>query len=172
MRTFIAFDLASEAKDIIGKIQLDFKKITEGKIKYIDHSQFHITVFFLGDIEQTQADNVKDLILKTSFEKNSILEFNELSYFPNIKRPNVIVLKSSPNLYLNEFVKDFNRSLSALGFKRDKGWLPHITIGRVKEHFKTSEFLIAPFKAKIENLSFYKSTLTSSGPIYEKLCQI
>ncbi len=168
MRTFIAFDLASEAKNQIEKIQLDFKKLAEGKIKYTASSQLHLTVFFIGDIEQNQADKIKNLITKINFPQ-FYLEMSTLGYFPNIRKPNVIVLKSEANPELNNFVKSMDNSLAELGFKRDKKWVPHVTIGRVKEPFKMTEFKIIPFKIKIESLSFYKSTLTSSGPVYENI---
>jgi 2'-5' RNA ligase len=169
MRTFIAFDLDGETKNTIQKIQDNYRKAASGKISYTKPEQFHLTAFFLGEIGEKGAGRIIEILKKTEFIEPVTLEFNDLNYFPSIKRPNVIVLKSELAPALTDFVRTLDTDLLKLGFKRDKKWLPHITLGRIRDSFSVGEFTMPPFRAVVKSLVLYKSTLSTSGSVYEKL---
>ena len=171
MRTFIAFDFTVDTKANILKIQEDFRKIASGKIKYTDIDQFHLTTFFIGEVGEKGAGRLAEIINKTEISEPVSLYFDQLDYFPTKKNPRVIVLKAEAEPILKDLVKNMDHDLFKLGFKRDKKWLPHITLGRIRDAFSAGEFNFSPFTAKIESLTLYKSTLTKSGAIYEKLAE-
>lgn len=172
MRTFIAFDLDSGTKNNIQEIQNNYKKCVDTRITYTKQNQFHITVFFLDEITEKRAETVKEILLSLPAFNPSLLQFEKLEYFPSPKKPRVIVLKSEADEYLKDFVSGIDKKLFEKGFKRDKKWLPHITLGRVRENLSVPEFSFNPFHAKIESLTLYKSTLSTIGSIYEKLIEI
>jgi len=173
MRAFIAFDFNSKIKEKIGKIQSDFMNTAQNsKIKYVDYSQFHQTVFFLDEISEQKTGKIISELENLQIENIPALSFEEIEYFPSSKNPKVIVLKSSTNNVLEKLVSDIDKSLNKLGFRRDKKFKPHITIGRVRDNFEYQDFKFTAFKANPESLVLYKSTLTKVGPIYESICKI
>jgi 2'-5' RNA ligase len=172
MRTFIAFDITEDSKNIILNIQDNYRKTASGKVTYTKPAQFHLTVFFLGEIGEKGAKRIIEILKKYEISEPLTLRFDKVSYFPTEKHPRVIVLKTEAGTYLTEFVKKLDHEIIKLGFKRDKKWVPHITLGRIRDSFSAGEFTILPFTADIAALTFYKSALTPGGSHYEKLFEV
>jgi 2'-5' RNA ligase len=172
MRTFIAFDLDPESVNTIKVIQDNYRKTASGKITYTRPDQFHLTVFFLGELGEKGVGRISEILRNSELTRPLSLHFDQLDYFPSVKKPRVIVLKSEPEPYLSDFVRKMDQDLLKISFKRDKKWLPHITLGRIRDSFSAGEFGFNPFTAAIDSLTLYKSTLTPAGSIYEKLLEI
>ena len=134
-RLFIALNLPQASKDIIAE---KIKKLNSRhqNIKWVKQSGLHITLHFLGEIENKQAENI-DLSLQSYIGKFSVIELaaKKISAFPNLSAPRVIVLRcvqinGNSIFALHNLI---GRSLIKQGFVPDKRfWQPHITLGRVK----------------------------------------
>ncbi len=168
MRCFIAIDLPSEIKEKISNIQ---KKLPEAKL--VNPKDIHLTLRFLGDIDESKAYRIKEAIKDVQLKiKCSISEIKVFS--PSFIR--VIWLKVEPSEKLREIHDIIGKKLEDLGFEQDKRWEPHATISRVKKINDKKAFLKELGKIKIEPIDFYadkikikKSTLTKNGPVYEDL---
>ena len=79
---------------------------------------------------------------------------------------------------ISALASQVNTKLSELGFKNDKSFKPHITVFRVKNKINDVTDELAKFNSKIfgmqlvSQIKLKKSTLTSSGPIYEDLAVV
>ena len=166
MRCFLAIELNDDIKEKLEELKSHFKM--KG-IKLVEKENFHITVKFLGDIDEEMVDKIKNLDLSIKPVKSDV---KYMGVFPNENYIRVIWIRATK---LIPIFNEIDKKLSELGFKKEKDYVPHITIGRVK--FTKDKNLL---KAKIEkyrkidigtlevkNIVLMKSELTKEGPIYE-----
>ncbi|ADL12208.1 RNA 2',3'-cyclic phosphodiesterase [Acetohalobium arabaticum] len=182
MRSFIAVDLANEeVKDKLVEIQKEIKALHSGKIKLVKPENLHLTLKFLGEIEDTEVEELEEML--EGFKEYSQQEINvsELGVFPHYGYMKVIWAGLKENETLKQIKSELEDKSAELGFDRDtKDFHPHITIGRVKNIWakdklvnKLKEFVDQDFgKLKLDKLKLKKSTLTSDGPVYETISEV
>ncbi len=177
IRAFIAFPL-NEAKLKIKPIIENLKnEIPGNEIKWVEVQNLHITLKFLGDINQQKLQNICQE-LKNQLSPLPLLNPRIINsgVFPNYKKPNTIWLGIEPANIFDPFVSQVELICEKHGFAREnRPFSPHITIGRVRRETNSREKISAVIKKfeKIESIPLsinqiviYKSTLTRTGPIY------
>ena len=82
MRCFIAIDLPSEIKEELKKIQLQIANRSGSNLKASYPKDFHITLRFLGEINNTEY--VKEQLKKVKFSEIKA-SLGETGYFQNRK---------------------------------------------------------------------------------------
>jgi len=176
MRTFISLDIPTEIKSEITKIQSDLKEAGV-EAKWVKPENTHITIAFLGSINEKQITKVKEILTPMNrFIKKPIkLQLKKLSAFPNIDRARVIFIELSGEIErLNDLAANLRNELKNKNIWFDeKPFVPHITLGRIKKPQDLS-LIIQKVKVKqpilfLSKISLKQSQLTSSGPIYTKL---
>lgn len=182
IRAFIACEIPETVLDRISEIQ-DKLKDLGADVSWTKISGIHITLKFLGDIEEGTIDKVDAAI--TDASKGQLpfeIEIRGSGAFPNLKNPRVIWLgiedKTKGLLRLQQPLED---GLKALGFEPEKReFRPHLTLGRVKG-FKGNERLsLAVSDLKdieigsfpVDRVILYKSELRPTGAVYTKLREI
>tara|TARA_B100000315_G_scaffold69079_1_gene62943 strand:- start:3557 stop:4105 length:549 start_codon:yes stop_codon:yes gene_type:complete len=173
MRAFIAIPLSKDIKNQIAKIQDDLKE-ADFDLRWVKPENTHLTLKFLGEIEETEIGRIKEAIKKTAdnFPKLQS-ELKEFGFFPNERKPKVFFIATSRQDYLKSIAEALEKNLSNLGFKKEDKFKSHITLARIKTP-KNIDFLVENLKKvsldmplAIDELVLFKSTLTSSSPIYE-----
>lgn len=177
-RTFIAVDF--DDPQIVSRAQEAQKRLVESGLvmKLVEPENLHLTLWFLGELDPYKLRLVLDNVREVAF-KPFKLEVRGVGYFPGGGRINVVWLGiNDPSNGLKSIVDQLLGKLSKLGFKYDeRGFTPHLTIGRVKyvkdrraaletlselKEICFGEQFIDAFKVK-------KSVLTQRGPIYSDL---
>jgi 2'-5' RNA ligase len=166
MRCFLAIDLPEEIKDKIEGIKRDFK--IKG-IKLVEKENLHITIKFLGEIDEETVEKIKNLDLSINPIK---VKIKNIGIFPNENYIRVIWLGATN---LVDLFKEIDEKLSDIGFKKEREYVPHVTIGRVKfiENKKALKDKIEKHRKidigefEVRSIKLMKSTLTPNGPIYE-----
>ena len=181
MRTFIAIELPSEIKDSLSRLQEELK--TSGAdVKWVTPENIHLTLKFLGEIDDKKIDKIIKIIDDTAKEKNKFqIRISSLGAFPKVDFPRVIwVGVDTGDKETKEIAEGLEEKIAKIGIpKEDRPFSSHITIGRTKSSLNR-EGLVQDLKDKAElgggKLNFYvtkitlfKSTLTPKGPIYEVL---
>ncbi|HZC67417.1 MAG TPA: RNA 2',3'-cyclic phosphodiesterase, partial [Nitrospirales bacterium] len=101
LRTFIAIQLSDELKRQIGSVQAELKREVSGwgrgskavKIGWTQLEGIHLTLKFLGDIEEAQVDALREVLSKAAASARPFtLEARGLGAFPNPRAPRVIWL--------------------------------------------------------------------------------
>lgn len=172
MRLFIATDLSEEVKQEIERIKQPFAGIKG--VKPVKKENIHITLKFLGDVEENYISRIKDALSKVSFEPFK-LNLNKIGYFPNGKQIRVLWIDAVPIEPLRELKQKIDAALPE--YKDDHpSYSVHLTFARIKyiasdddkkkllelltnTKVEKKEFLVDKFK-------LYKSTLTLEGPVY------
>lgn len=181
MRTFIAVELLENIKKKIEEVQNPLKK-TDTYISWVKPGNVHLTLKFLGEVEENKIEDVfygTEKALKGA--KSFSLSLKNLGCFPNLRRPRVVwVGVDKGKEELSFLQKNIEEELSKLGYpKEDRAFSPHLTIGRVKSP-KNIEKLVKLIEktdfqteeVKINEVVVMKSQLHPQGAIYTPLRKI
>jgi len=178
MRLFLAIDFPEELKTRIARnIEILKGHIPKG-IKWVDKKNLHVTFKFLGDVNERILEDIYTSVVGVTIEHTPFaISFKEAEMIPNPERPRLIWydMKDETDSAAQLF-KDVDMALYDLGFSKEKRPLAlHTTIGRIKfvrniEWEKISSNLIPVDDiVQCNELTLFKSQLTSSGPIYSIL---
>jgi len=171
MRAFIAVPISDEVKKNIEP----FRKALEiDDVKTVEPENLHITLFFLGEIDERRTMEIIAAMEKINAERFE-LPFSGAGVFPN---PNFIrvVWVGCESKELENIYGALAPSISKMGYKFED-FRAHLTIARVKgpaAKEKVKE-VIARFKdakfgaCTVDRIVLFKSTLTPKGPIYEEV---
>ena len=158
MRAFIAVDLDNE--DYFKDIQ---KQLPE--VKQTFTKAFHITLQFLGEIDEKTVPSIREKINSIKFKPFNIVS-DKLGIFPNEKFIRVVWVGF-------ENCKELKRIVEELS---DEEFIPHVTLSRVKFVKDKKVYLEQLMKIKAEKKEFevnriilFKSELTENGPVYSEL---
>ena len=172
MRAFISMDLDKEAKKEVLNLQKELEKSKLVKGKLTEQENLHLTLKFLGDVDEKKAEEVKKLLRQIKFRKfNSELE--TIGTFGD-RDVRIIWVKLGGEDVL-ELQKQIDEQLKNL-FKKEFRFMSHVTIMRIKEapeQKQLNEYLkklnFKKIKFSVNEFVLNKSTLTKKGPIYEVL---
>jgi 2'-5' RNA ligase len=135
---------------------------------------FHITVLFLGDTEESLIGKISESI-ETALKdiKPFDIEISEFGQFPPRGNPNILFVsgkRGSENLF--KLADRIRSKLKELGFTDDKEFKYHATIARLKTRLN-EQFVLPklsnPSEFKVEGVILYKSDLTPQGPVYNQV---
>ena len=173
MRCFISIDLPADIKNEISKVQNEISKILDIKMKLVESENLHLTLKFLGEMDEVQVNQIKEALKGLKFQTFEGT-LNQIGIFPNPSFIRVIWIGFEPSTLVKEMHLRIDEELSKLKIKKDGQFESHLTLSRVK-FVNDKEALIAKLKGikvpklsfKVENFVLKKSTLTGKGPIYE-----
>jgi 2'-5' RNA ligase len=194
IRAFVAVELPDELKKTIAQVQAQIKgRIAreippEARIQWVRPDSMHLTLKFLGDIEETQVESIRQaLASRVMTVPGFLVEVGSLGVFPDLRMPRVfwVGLSDQPGhlqglLHLAEQVET---SLETLGFLREsRPFNPHLTLARIKERSREvgkvlSDSGILKHETRlgslpVERVSLMRSDLKPSGAVYTKLWEI
>jgi len=175
IRTFIALNTSEEAQSKIFEIQEVFSDI-QSDVKWEPREKLHVTLKFLGDVEETTLKNIIDDL---RFNLNNFgsfpIEYKSFGAFPNFKLPKVLWIgandKRKKVFRLNKAIEE---ELKSYNFEDESNrFHPHITLGRVKgiRGVKTVITTMQQYEHEgiidsASEICIMKSTLTKTGSFY------
>lgn len=178
VRAFLSIDI--EERALLSRIlQIQQKLNPQGaKMKLVEPDNIHFTIRFFGDTPIARINQMQDCLKQikiTPFEIN----IAEVGAFPNKRKPRVIWIGVTNNSQLIVDLKlRIDSYLREIGYEAEKEkFTPHATIARVRT-IKDSSKIVSNLEDLanelvgtmiVKSISMKKSTLTSSGPIYETL---
>jgi len=179
IRTFLAVDLSNEIRAELVGLQ-DRLARTGVEIKWTDPENLHITLIFLGEVEDREIPRVcriaQDIVARRPAFR---LTVSGVGCFPHPRRPRIVWAGiGAGSTELVEIHDALETPLLELGYRREeRRFTPHITLGRVKGDFSTDR--LATVLAKLADwqggemaaseLLVMSSELTREGPIYTVL---
>jgi 2'-5' RNA ligase len=174
IRTFIAVELPDRFLHEIEKIQ---SELDIPGIKLVEPKLVHITMKFLGDINESDIEPITSALLQINCARFEA-RIKGIGVFPKIAYIKVIWLGAHGNF--EALHKEVERVLLPFKFAKDHQFSPHATLARVKVLREKALLLEKMNKLEdldlgtmsVESITLKKSTLTPQGPIYETLKEI
>ena len=179
MRTFIAVEITGSALEAVLRYEEQLRQFP-AKVRWARPEQMHLTLKFLGEIEEAQAEAVAEALKDLTGENQAFeAELKGLGGFPNLRRPNILCAGvEAGRAELTRLADQVERALEGLGFKREKRpYSPHLTLGRVKS-IKGLDPVCKKLEAdgdrsfgafSVGEIVFFKSVLSPSGAEYTAL---
>lgn len=178
VRSFIAVDIPVEvAKELLFRA----KALEEKNYKPVKPENIHLTLKFLGNVELKVLEELYFEIKKElkDFQRFSF-SIGSFGAFPGEKSALVAwfgVERGKEKLA--DLYSAVNKATLKFGFKEDKRFVPHLTVGRFKKPrniagiaARIREEAKVKHVVEVNSVKIYKSTLTQGGPIYEVLYEI
>ncbi len=177
MRLFVAVDMSEELRERLNELCQLVGKFKG--VKPVERENLHITLMFLGEVPDRRVEVVKEKLREVKAEPFR-LHLKGIGFFPSAGQVRVIwVGVEEGKEEISKLADLVGNSMKKLGFKRDKEFVAHATIARVKkiagEDKRKLLQALEPYMNEdfgwmdVKEFKLKKSTLTSSGPIYEDL---
>ena len=187
IRTFIAVELDSTLKQAIGGVQESMKHELHGlapgvRLQWVRIDSIHLTLKFLGDIDEDQVPSVLDGLETAAREHEPFsVEVKGFGVFPTLRAPRVLWLGLAGSTdRLTRLAGSIDAALTPLGFPAErKPYSPHLTLARVKEQSRALSNALADSGLMrdvtsrgilpVRAVALMKSERTSSGSVYVRL---
>jgi RNA 2',3'-cyclic 3'-phosphodiesterase len=179
MRVFLAINIPDDLKIKIEEGVKDLKKEMREDIKWVENTNWHLTLKFFGEIDDAKLTKIKESIKQIGEEwPKFVLYFKGIGAFPDLRYPRVIFInidKDKGNLI--KMHCDIEREFKE--FSIDNKFSPHLTLARSRrntnikrnamdlEKINLRDFF--NFNMEVNNIALMKSTLFTKGPVYEEI---
>ncbi|MGD0339654.1 MAG: RNA 2',3'-cyclic phosphodiesterase [Bacteroidota bacterium] len=178
IRTFIAIPTPDNVRQVLSEIQAELKT-SRAEVKWEPHEKLHITLRFLGNVDERQLPQLMTECSNVVCNLPSFsLIYEGLGCFPDTRNPRIIWAGShNDDGTLVRIKKNIDDIVVRYGFEREnRSFHPHITLARVKgrqnipsliKMFQSVTF--EPHPVIIDEVHFMKSELRSTGSIYTRM---
>jgi 2'-5' RNA ligase len=175
-RAFIALELSNDIKDQLTSAQQTLRGC-KARFTFVDPEIIHITVKFLGEVDDKKLRNVMDALTSISFSPFSITAGKVT--VNNKKRPHTVWCTIDDAGNGERLFVHIEDALAPLGFAREtRRFTAHATIARVKSMdpslFSALGILDGNSygSCRVSSMKLKKSTLMLKGPVYEDLLEV
>ena len=180
MRAFMAVEVN---KELIYKISDIQKTLAEANamVKFVEPENLHFTFKFLGDITPEKAEAIIGMTEEKVKDYSPFdITIKGIGVFPNMGYIRVIWLGVEHPAAFSKVQRELDEEFFKMGFKKERSYIPHLTIGRVKG-VQNKELLVNMVKEledvevgtlKVDRIVLKESDLTPVGPIYTDLKEI
>lgn len=170
MRLFIGIPLENRAQEELTSYYKHFKDM-----KAVKKENLHITMQFLGDMEDETVEPLKKAVDKacegfSAFEAES----TRISGFPNLRNAKAIWANvDKGGGAVKKLFSNIEKCLEGIEYEKEKrAFIPHITIGRSKQGIditrEAAEFKLR-IATRVGKVVLYSSVLEPGGPVYSKI---
>jgi 2'-5' RNA ligase len=182
LRAFIAIEIPLGIREAVCKAMTPLQKGLGSAVRWVPMENMHLTLKFLGDVSPANVEMLSQMLraeadLFGCFD----LHLGGLSSFPNLKRPRVIYIGIQAPATLAALQRGIDSASLRLGYEsEERGFSPHLTIGRVKQSVTATEQqairraleetrIDLLGTARVDSVHLYKSDLQPNGSVYTRL---
>ena len=173
-RLFIAINIPSQVRNYLSEVQVALKRKNKRlDAKWVPAELVHITLYFLGDMDESAVPLIQAHIATALAEVNAFtVQLAALGGFPSAWRPRVIWMGLAPSEALTNVHQSLAKEMMQLGIEVDpRPMAAHLTLARLRvpepvEGFATR---ITPVSWTVSTIDFMESKLHPTGPTYTVL---
>lgn len=178
-RLFVAVDLDERTRgivaDCIARLAQHLRHDRRvGRITWVRTEHLHLTLRFLGDVDDAQAASVQQALAEPLTTAGFDLSFEGVGMFPGTGRPRVVWLGVAAGLSeLESLYREVEARLQLAAVPPEpRPFQAHLTLGRFRESTirpdlragRLGDAVIGP--CPVDHVTLYESRLSSSGPTY------
>jgi len=197
IRAFLAVELTEDLRTKLAGIQQDLKQrlsrdFPKGlRVSWVQPSSIHLTVRFLGDIDEQLIEPMREAIQRAITGRRVIhIPLERIGVFPRVQQPRVLWVgpseaweQSDRAQRLASWHQNVEACCRSFGIAaEDKPWSPHLTLARVKEGERlVGQVLVksgvldrpsAVGSVAVTAIVLMRSELRAAGPVYTKLWEV
>ncbi len=181
IRSFLAFELPPEIKEMLRDVSGEMKKLALD-LRWVKVDNMHLTVVFLGGINRAQIGEVG---LKTEEICCDFAPFNVslrgTGIFGTPRNPRVLWIGINGDLdRMGRFRDSLQLALEDLGVRQEKRpFRPHLTVGRFRKGSRTASHHLEKLLSRYRDLKsqpwpakelvLFRSDLNPGGAVYTKM---
>lgn len=182
LRAFIAVELPLEIRQTVCAATSTLRNEIGALVRWIPIENMHLTLKFLGDVSPSNVELLSQMLRAEMDLFNCFdLRLNGLGSFPNLKRPRVLYIGIQAPAALEALQRGIESASSRLGYgSEERGFSPHLTIGRVKQnvtaveqqairHVLENTKIDSLGTARVNSVELFKSDLKPTGSVYTRL---
>ena len=180
IRSFLAFELPTDIKNIISVVSEDGRK-TALNVRWVHVTNIHLTVIFMGMVPEEQIGPIGEVaggVCRGCRPFNIQVEGTGL--FGSRRNPRVLWIGLGGDIdRMSHFRDDLQKSLGPFGIKEEKRpFRPHLTLGRFRKGRSNGtdlDNLLSKYRdlsspeCNLNKFVLFKSDLTPNGAVYTKL---
>lgn len=175
---FLAVDVPPHVVQAVQSVQLAIEAGAPGFYRWVGEEQAHLTLYFLGEIEQEERDRLTSALKSIQATKFEI-SVQGLALIPEKSSPRIIAAGIGGDVEaltrLQQRIADTVFPIAT--FKETRRYYPHVTMGRLKRGMPSNAKAVKRTLAEVkppqaepfvvEAFVLVKSELTDKGPNYE-----
>lgn len=179
MRTFIAIELEANLKKNLFDFQRKLRKLGPPTISWTRESGMHLTLKFLGEIDETESVRLKEPLAAVCAAAISFpISVRGTGSFPPHRPPRVLWVGVEGPPALADLQAGVEAAAEEIGVPREeRPFHPHLTLGRVKAPGGLQALMADLDRARalefgsmtVRSLTFFQSVLKPSGAEYHPL---
>ena len=176
-RLFVGFPIVvdSSLAAALKRTKISAQK-KEMEIDWVAGANYHITLCFLGPVDQSKFPLVEQILENIAASSPVISTSNRgLGAFPDDHHMRVLWAGVRKSRSLNALQTRLQDALVEAGFRRDeRDFVPHLTLGRLRKA-RSGRDLLSPYvrtsfgDVDIKEIVLFESLLHGSRPRYEPL---
>jgi RNA 2',3'-cyclic 3'-phosphodiesterase len=181
-RLFIALSLDLSVRESLNETA-DFLKNYLDSLKIVQMENFHITMKFLGELNEKTSVQIAESFAKIKFDENEIpFSLKGLGMFRNDSGGAIWAGIESDMKALKKIQSVIEAFTSSFGFEKDRrNFIPHITLARLRTGTILPEEILSYIKnnsstfysdGAFSRAVLYESKLQPSGPVYKEISEI
>lgn len=182
MRLFVAMDIEPHVRIRIKQIQNRLRQelnLSDKQVKWVEPEQIHLTLKFLGDVNDASLTGVCDVVKRTASEFEEFdFEVKGVGVFGSPARVVWAGIADCPPMM--QLQARLEEQFKELGFATEnREFAGHLTLFRVKNIAAGRKLAdaIEPYKGEslglvgAREVVLYQSQLSSDGPLYTAICR-
>lgn len=175
MRLFVAIELPENLKNSLSEIISSLVK-SQVNAKWVNAENLHMTLKFLGNTDEDKLPEIIATLNDISRNQTPFsINISKIQFFPPRGKPRILSVETDQHEHLKILAEGLQDRLEKCGFSKEGRFKPHITLARLQGTRNISQLIQLAKSAKlsasfpVESVALYKSTLTTTGPIYKVL---
>ncbi|MGM0364990.1 MAG: RNA 2',3'-cyclic phosphodiesterase [Actinomycetota bacterium] len=176
-RLFVAIDFPPQVKEKIYKQSFRFLS-GDKNIRQLGHTNIHITLKFLGNVENDKLPLLKNALMQAATKPSpfSYTINNRIDAFPNVRKASIIFVGiADGGQFMEEIFKNIEQELVRIKIRKEKKkFIPHATIARIKRKRDIAairkDLIIKDLPALMcDKITLFESRLMPAGAQYTVL---
>ncbi len=177
MRSFLALEVSAPVADYLSGVIEKLSRRTRD-VKWVKRDAIHITLKFLGEIDEATAGKIHDALepIGSRFAP-IVVSLKEIDAFPSRRRARVVIVRLDKGVgEMKAIYEEVEEGLTGFDFEREaREYTPHVTLGRMRTPMPFPDGDLPPLEKmefSVDGLTLFKSTLTPGGAIYSPIWKI
>ncbi len=167
-RLFVGFEVSKAVHHQLA--EWVFHQKTPDKVKWVDPSNYHITLAFLGETSEETLPYVEKTLKSLARQyAAATLHFSHLAKKPS-KQPHLYWAQWSVPTDIKRLQQDTMQSLINPDYVENREWLAHTTLARFRQEPRNIQLAVDwQLSMRVEKLILFESKLHPKGAQYTQL---